>query len=1145
MKTLKIHLLTIPVLFALSLLFCASAFAQNTYDWHPTVNAAWNNKSNWLVNGSVPATYPGLTSSDIVRVGVNTAIAKFGNQPTIPASVTYNIASLTFGNNNAAVGATGSISLTIGSGSTLNVTGTVLQMHSATGGAANSGGRDSTNDPNGFFDAINTSIYGPGTLHCSYFTIGDNTTPGNPYVNNTTNVYFYSSIVLNVDNDFTLNSASYHLDDDQTVISRNSDAEVSLQSCTITINGQLKETNYNPYAYVVYQYSPLTSFSIDLWKNANSSTLNLAGATALNISTNIYCNNTIDFYNINASGGTGTATVNYTGSGNQRVYTYNASLYPDSVIDNTSATDYSVNNIVYQNLGFSGSGTKTIDGSTLSIGGNFSLLSGTDTVDLKTNNVPLTIGGNYISASGTTLKQGSGNITVTGSLTNAGTLTLGSGNLTVSGDYSNTGTYTQSTGTTTFNGTSVQHMTDGSTAGTVFKNVLFSGNANKNLQSGSFYVASTGVMTLSGTITHVVSSGANNLTFISDVNGSATLAALPNNCTVNGTVTVQRYVSANRAYRLLSSPVYMTTDANSNNIYSVNYLLTNSYLTGTGSGFSKTGNPTLYLYRENLAPLYSTFLNSNFRGIADISSPPNYLVNSDAGTYNIPVGNGYLFYFRGSSKQATLATLTTAGAAATTDTLNATGTLNQGSITVHNWYTPASANLGYTTISGDPTVEGMNLVGNPYPSSIDWNQYGSGISETNVSPFCYQLIPTGLQGSGNYGVYQANKGNSGTNGSTNIIASGEGFFVQASGTGASLTFTEAAKVNTQVTGGALFMAKIPLTPVVNQTLHLQMKLDSINSDEIIINFDSNTKSSFNPMEDARYRVGTGKVNLASLSSDNIPLAINQLPLALKGDTIKLKVNAATTGTYTLNLKSVTGIPQIYDIWLKDALTKDSVNLRTTSVYSFSVNISDTTTFGANRFKLILVQDPALAYQLLSFDAAKAGNNDKQVQLTWKTQNEQNYTNFTVERSNDNGKTFDVLGDVISSAAGTYNLLDKNPLKGDNQYRLKSVDLNNTITYSNVVDIQFTDNSNNIVNHISAYPNPAINTINLSFEPKSQEKTTYDIRVTNSAGMVVKFAQVTEASWQQNVSNLLMGTYVIQVTDKKDNSIVGQTKFVKL
>jgi hypothetical protein len=30
-----------------------------------------------------------------------------------------------------------------------------------------------------------------------------------------------------------------------------------------------------------------------------------------------------------------------------------------------------------------------------------------------------------------------------------------------------------------------------------------------------------------------------------------------------------------------------------------------------------------------------------------------------------------------------------------------------------------------------------------------------------------------------------------------------------------------------------------------------------------------------------------------------------------------------------------------------------------------------------------------------------------------------------------------------------------------------------------------------------------------------------------------------------VSNLLIGTYLIQVTDKKDNSVVGQTKFVKL
>src|SRR6185312_12233394 len=160
-------------------------------------------------------------------------------------------------------------------------------------------------------------------------------------------------------------------------------------------------------------------------------------------------------------------------------------------------------------------------------------------------------------------------------------------------------------------------------------------------------------------------------------------------------------VSNHRAYRLGSSPVYSST-AGSNNIFSINYLKRAIYITGTtgaGGGFDKNGNPTLYLYRENLAPQYSTFLNSNFRGINDITDTLNYQLDIDNGPFNLPAGNGFMFYYRGSRNQATLAALTTAGAGSTTDTLTATGILNQGTVTVSDWYTPSSSNLGYTTTS--------------------------------------------------------------------------------------------------------------------------------------------------------------------------------------------------------------------------------------------------------------------------------------------------------------------------------------------------------------------------------------------------------------------------------------------------------------
>jgi hypothetical protein len=245
------------------------------------------------------------------------------------------------------------------------------------------------------------------------------------------------------------------------------------------------------------------------------------------------------------------------------------------------------------------------------------------------------------------------------------------------------------------------------------------------------------------------------------------------------------------------------------------------------------------------------------------------------------------------------------------------------------------------------------------------------------------------------------------------------------------------------------------------------------------------------------------------------------------------------------MKELAGIPQLYDVWLMDAFKKDSVNMRTNKIYTFNIIKSDTNTFGSNRFKLVLRQNPAQMCQLISFNANKVANKT-QVEVIWKAVNEQNYTHYTVERSTDNGKVFEVVGGLISSGQGTYSLLDKNPANGINQYRLKQEDYNSIITYSNVVSIQYSDKSNNLAgnSHLCVYPNPAVNNISLAIDPKKQVAT-YSIRVTNSAGTIVKQATTTQPNWQYNVSNLLTGTYLIKVINNKDNSPVGQTKFVKL
>jgi trimeric autotransporter adhesin len=664
--------------------------------------------------------------------------------------------------------------------------------------------------------------------------------------------------------------------------------------------------------------------------------------------------------------------------------------------------------------------------------------------------------------------------------------------------------------------------------------------------SGAINVASTAVVNVVGTGVLTISSPLT-FTLLSDANSSASIAAMTSGL-ITGNVTVQRYLPGGTGYRgyiLLSSPVNAgVTDSYGNTIYSINYLLNSTYVTGTNfttTTFSKPGNPSLYLYRENLAPSNSSFITGNFRGISDLSASPYYSINNDGTGYDIPVGDGYLMFFRGGTGTVNPYTTSSVPAPAT---LSATGKLNQGAITFKSWYTPGTSGLLYTTTSGDPTIEGFNLVGNPYACTIDLATYATGgISMTNLSKFVYELNPI----SKTYGVYALDGSSGSTNNASRYIVSGQGFFVQASSGSPTpqLTFNESAKVeNIQNIGSNLLLSKAPIANSIPQYLRLQMALDTVNADETIISFNSNAKSSYVFNEDAPYRAGTGKVTMSSLSSDNKIMAINNMPLASKGDTIRINVNAATNGTYSINVKSIKGIPQLYDIWLMDTYKNDSLDMRHNMTYRFDVNKADTASYGAYRFKLILRQNPALAYHLLNFTANKAIG--KQVQVNWITEHEENYTRFTVERSTDGGKTFTILGGVPSAGEGAYGFLDKNPGE-NNLYRLKQEDINNNITYSHIIPVGFSNQSNNLADsNINVFPNPAINQVKMTVNTAiNNNAASYHFTITNSYGLPIKQGTSNQATWETNVSDLLPGTYIIQIVNNKDKSFVGKSKLVKL
>jgi hypothetical protein len=305
--------------------------------------------------------------------------------------------------------------------------------------------------------------------------------------------------------------------------------------------------------------------------------------------------------------------------------------------------------------------------------------------------------------------------------------------------------------------------------------------------------------------------------------------------------------------------------------------------------------------------------------------------------------------------------------------------------------------------------------------------------------------------------------------------------------------------------------------------------------------------------------------LSSFSSDGVRLSVNVLPLPhIKPLKIRLDVEGRLSRTYKLDRTELSNVPPIYEFWLIDKYKKDSLDLKNNADYTFDLDLRDTATYGANRFSVLIRQNPALGVHLLNFTAIKAPGG---ALIGWQTENEQDYTGFSVERSSNNGTTFEALDSFASTASGEYRILDKNPPEAIDQYRLRIEDLNGIVSYSNIITLTYGNPGGPPVNNITIYPNPAGNIIHLvmlspnaSFPGLAMQGKTvktiglaanptanalYSIKIINITGFVVKTATARQDNWQCDVTNLHPGTYIIQVQNDADNSPMGKGTFVKL
>jgi hypothetical protein len=177
----------------------------------------------------------------------------------------------------------------------------------------------------------------------------------------------------------------------------------------------------------------------------------------------------------------------------------------------------------------------------------------------------------------------------------------------------------------------------------------------------------------------------------------------------------------------------------------------------------------------------------------------------------------------------------------------------------------------------------------------------------------------------------------------------------------------------------------------------------------------------------------------------------------------------------------------------------------------------------------------LAVKLISFTAQPQSS---QVALTWKVTEQLNINSYSVEHST-NGNVFTVIQTVTANTNtdATYNSIHANPASGINYYRIRIVNADGSVKYSDIRIVIF--NGKGIV---SIFPNPANDQVNIQL-PESWQGKDINIKFINQLGQIVINKQLENASQVESIaiSKLLPGIYNISLTDRQSQTVMRKLK----
>jgi hypothetical protein len=300
----------------------------------------------------------------------------------------------------------------------------------------------------------------------------------------------------------------------------------------------------------------------------------------------------------------------------------------------------------------------------------------------------------------------------------------------------------------------------------------------------------------------------------------------------------------------------------------------------TGSDYPAFNFNSILYYDENLP-------GDKSEGYVGVTSDTDPLV----------AGRGYFVYMP-------------AGAA----TLITRGVINTGSFNLNPQFTSNGSGAGW------------NLMGNPYPATIDWNSSSWTKSNINNAVYIY---------SASLNQYASYVNGVSTNGGDGLIAPGQSFFIEANAASPVLILAENCKSKASAT--------FRTTQANQQLLSLRMSNGTWQDETILIRNEAATKAydrEFDakklrsPMPEAPY--------MATLDESGEDLSINSIAIFGEEEIIPLRMEAGQTGVYTLHVSGIETFAKGACITLEEVFTGTTYVLNDDEVIELPLVAGDQT-----------------------------------------------------------------------------------------------------------------------------------------------------------------------------------------------------------